>query len=215
MFGKMKNAIAVGIILIILLVSISGCNEQPVNSNGNNTNDGTLKIISFSVTQSSIKEGNTSELQWEVINADYVRIDNGIGFASLTGKRVVSPTINTTYTLTAIKGEKEANASVHIVVIASSIEEKLVGTWYFSEEVLNITRTLTYIFSPDKKYEIIHEYQNISESFIGTWKIEEDKLIVTIEGKTITGDYKFSNNNKTLTITDTDSKLTTVLTKQE
>ena len=215
MYDKMKNAIAVGIMLILLLVSLSGCNEQSVNPNGNNNNDGTLKIISFSVTQSPIKEGNTSELQWEVINADFVSIDKGIGFASLIGSRIVSPIINTTYTLTAIKGDKETNATIHIVVIASSYEEKIVGTWYISEVVENSSRTLTYIFSPDNKYEIKLEYQDVMESFNGTWKIEDNKLNVTIEGETITGDIIFSNKNKTLTITDIDSKVSTVLTKQE
>ena len=52
-------------------------------------------------------------------------------------------------------------------------------------------------------------------SFNGTWKIVDNKLVVTIEGRTQTGNYKFSNNDKTLTITDTMSNTTTVLTKQE
>ena len=67
----------------------------------------------------------------------------------------------------------------------------------------------------NNKYEIKLEYLDVMESFNGTWKIEDNKLNVTIEGETITGDIIFSNKNKTLTITDIDSKVSTVLTKQE
>jgi hypothetical protein len=45
--------------------------------------------------------------------------------------------------------------------------------------------------------------------------MEDNTLVVTIGEETLTGNYKFSNNDKTLTITDTISKLNTVLTKQE
>ena len=216
----MKNVLAVGIMLILLVVSLSGCNEQQVNSNEDTTNDDinsdvTPKIISFLVTPSSIKEGNTAELQWEVSNADFVSIDNGIGYASLTGKRVVSPTFNTTYTLTAINGDKETYATAKIIVIAASSEEKLIGTWYISEVYEVSTRTVTYIFSSDKSYEVIITYQDNKESFNGTWKIVDNQLIVTIQAETLTGNYQFSNNDKTLTITDTISKISTVLTKQE
>jgi len=218
MYEKMKNIIIVGIILMLLSISLSGCNEQQENSNDdttNNNSDKTPKIISFLVTPSSIKEGSTAELQWEVINADFVSIDNGIGYASVTGSKIVTPTINTTYTLTAVNKDIETNATIQIIVISLSSEEKLIGTWFISEFIENSTRTLTYIFSSDNSYEIKHTFGNISESFIGTWKIEDDQLFVTIEGETITGYYQFSNNNKTLTITDTVSNASTVLTKQE
>lgn len=206
--------------VVLLAVCFSGCNEQQVNlnddtSNGDINTNATLEIISFAVIPSTINEGNTAELQWEVINADFVSIDNGIGFASLTGSRVISPTVNTTYTLTAIKGDNETNATVQIIVIAAAIEEKLIGSWFISEGFEGSTRTVTYIFSKDGSYEVSVAYKGDKESFKGTWKTEDNTLIVTIEGETQTGTYKFSNNDKTLTITDTISGIYTELTKQE
>jgi len=37
----------------------------------------------------------------------------------------------------------------------------------------------------------------------GTWSFTDSKLLLTLEGQdTITSDYKFSNNNRKLTLTD-------------
>jgi len=96
-----------------------------------------------------------------------------------------------------------------------SDEDRVIGTWFISEFYENSTRTVTYIFSPDKSYEVIGTFNNHTESFNGTWKIEDNYLVVTIEGETLTGNYQFSNNYKTLTITDTVSNYSTVLTKKE
>jgi hypothetical protein len=96
-----------------------------------------------------------------------------------------------------------------------SDEDRIIGTWVISEIYEGSTRTVTYIFSSDKTYEVIGTYKEGTESSNGTWKILDYKLVVTIEGRTQTGNYKFSNNDKTLTITDNMSNTTTVLTKQE
>ena len=96
-----------------------------------------------------------------------------------------------------------------------SDEDRITGTWFISELFEGSSRTITYIFSPDKTYKVIGSYKNYTESFNGTWKIEDNKLVVTIEGRTLIGNYQFSNNEKTLTITDTTSNTSTVLTKQE
>ena len=94
-------------------------------------------------------------------------------------------------------------------------EERIIGTWIISEPYEGSTRTITYIFLPDKTYEVIGTYKEDTESYNGTWKILDYELVVTIEGQTQTGNYNFSNNDKTLTITDNMSNTTTVLTKQE
>ncbi|MCK5031160.1 MAG: hypothetical protein KAR64_06810 [Thermoplasmatales archaeon] len=96
-----------------------------------------------------------------------------------------------------------------------SDEDRISGTWVISELYEGSTRTITYIFLPDKTYEVIGTYKEDTESYNGTWEILDYKLVVTIEGQTQTGNYKFSNNDKTLTITDNMSNTTTVLTKQE
>ncbi len=94
-------------------------------------------------------------------------------------------------------------------------EDRIIGSWFISELVDGKTNTVTYIFLPDKTYKVIGSFDGLTENFTGTWKIEDNKLIVTIEGRTLTGDYQFSNNDNTLTITDTFSYEETVLTKQE
>jgi len=95
-----------------------------------------------------------------------------------------------------------------------SDEDRIIGTWVISDLYEGSTRTITYIFSSDKTYEVIGTYKDYTESYNGSWKISDYKLVVTIEGRTQTGYYKFSNNDKTLTITDTMSNTTTILTKQ-
>jgi hypothetical protein len=95
-------------------------------------------------------------------------------------------------------------------------EDRVIGTWYISEVIDENIKNITYIFSPDKSYEVIVTYKSNNESFKGIWKIEGKTLIVTFEGEeTLIGNYQFSNNDKTLTITDITTKLDTVLTKQE
>ena len=108
-----------------------------------------------------------------------------------------------------LSGCNESNSSF------KSDEDRITGTWVISELYEGSTRTVTYIFLSDKTYEVIGIYKDDTESYNGTWKIVDNKLVVTIEGQTQTGNYKFSNNDKILTITDTMSNTTTVLTKQE
>jgi hypothetical protein len=96
-----------------------------------------------------------------------------------------------------------------------SDEDRITGTWFISEEFEGDTRTVTYIFSSNKSYEVILTYKDEKESFNGTWEIIDNYLVVTIEGETLTGKYQFTNNDKTLSITDTESNNITTLTKLE
>jgi prefoldin subunit 5 len=56
---------------------------------------------SFSTSHSQIMPGQTSTLSWQVLNADSVRIEPGIGAVSALGSRAIKPTTTTTYTLIA------------------------------------------------------------------------------------------------------------------
>ena len=56
----------------------------------------------FSAHPTTILLGGSSTLTWETTNAVSVSINNGIGAVSADGSTNVSPTVNTTYTLTAI-----------------------------------------------------------------------------------------------------------------
>jgi eukaryotic-like serine/threonine-protein kinase len=57
--------------------------------------------IRFSASPLSVPRGGTSRLSWNVLNADAVTIDQGIGTVAKQGTRNVSPAVDTAYTLTA------------------------------------------------------------------------------------------------------------------
>jgi hypothetical protein len=58
--------------------------------------------IDFSASPAAINAGESSTLSWSVSNTpDTVTIDNGIGSVSASGTQVVSPTVTTTYNITA------------------------------------------------------------------------------------------------------------------
>lgn len=54
----------------------------------------------FNITPKSIYKGDSAILQWDVVNARSVSIDQGIGTVPSSGSIVVTPSANTTYTLT-------------------------------------------------------------------------------------------------------------------
>ena len=75
-----------------------------------------VKIIKFVATPSSIEAGQTSVLQWEVINADTVEI-NAIGRVDPShGTSSVAPTETTIYKITATNKTSSANETVTVTV---------------------------------------------------------------------------------------------------
>jgi hypothetical protein len=124
-------------------------------------------------------------------------------------KKIIVFVIMILILIVGLSGCNESNKS------SNTDEVRIIGSWFISELIDGKTNTITYIFLPDKTYKVIGSYDGLTENFSGIWKIEDNKLIVTIEGRTLTGDYQFSNNDKTLTITDTFTYEETVLTKQE
>jgi|GEM_PF-3472130 len=69
--------------------------------NNGNTQSGMPQIMSFTVSPITISSGQSATLSWSTTNASSVSIDNGIGGVATSGSQMVSPTANTTYTLTA------------------------------------------------------------------------------------------------------------------
>jgi len=59
------------------------------------------QIESFTASATSIQPGQSVTLQWVVINADRIELDQGIGIVATRDSRVVTPSATTTYTLTA------------------------------------------------------------------------------------------------------------------
>lgn len=73
-------------------------------------------IESFKASPFIISPGGTSNLSWEVIGADMVKISPGIGGVELKGFKLVSPSTTTTYTLIAINGTRNRTAEATVRV---------------------------------------------------------------------------------------------------
>jgi len=76
-------------------------------------------VVLFNISPDSIFKGNSATLEWVVLNADSVVIDQGIGPVSPSGSIVVSPASSTTYTLTAINiyGYRQVSISIVVFVV--------------------------------------------------------------------------------------------------
>ena len=86
----------------------------------NDTSTNPPPTISFSASPTTINSGGTSRLTWQVTNVNTggnaVSINQGVGSVPNSSYRDVNPTVNTTYTLTAIGpgGTNTATATVNI-----------------------------------------------------------------------------------------------------
>ena len=83
---------------------------------------------------------------------------------------------------------------------------KFVGTWSGTVPALGIDEISIQLFS-NSTFTI--------GTLCGAWNIEDDKLVLTFDdGGLLVYLYIFSNNDKTLTVTDIDTEVTSELTKQ-
>jgi uncharacterized membrane-anchored protein len=209
-----KLLIIVGIIVLLLTVGLSGCNEQ----NEQTPKEGPAPIIKFfTATPTTVIFGNSSVLNWSVENATSVSIDNEIGNVIFNGSKTIFPIQNQTYTLTTYNsyGSSKASVKIYVIVISentSSDEEKIIGTWSYSSNYNNNTFSAIYIFSSNKTLDILAIYNEEPRTRKGTWSLTDNKLFMIFEDRTIPNDYKFSDNNTKLAITD--SSGTAVFTKQ-
>ena len=80
------------LLIIFLFTFLSGCGGVTITD---------PIIISFSADVTTITEGDSATLSWEITEATAVTIDPGIGLVDLIGFFSVFPAATTTYTLTA------------------------------------------------------------------------------------------------------------------
>jgi len=71
--------------------------------------------VSFSVSDSSIKRGDSTTLNWSTTNVDLVSI-SGINAKTLSGNQSVSPSSDVTYVLTATRGDDSVSCPVSVSV---------------------------------------------------------------------------------------------------
>ena len=79
--------------------------------------EGTAPVIrSFTATPSSISAGGISSLTWDIVGATSIVIDQGIGDPPSHFSHEVSPSENTTYTLTAINSSGTDSKTVTVTI---------------------------------------------------------------------------------------------------
>jgi len=77
---------------------------------------GQLPGVSISATRSPITQGESTTLIWESVGATACSIDQEIGAVALSGNTDVSPSVTTTYTITATNESGPSTASVTVEV---------------------------------------------------------------------------------------------------
>jgi hypothetical protein len=80
------------------------------------------KILGFTASATSIQAGQSVTLTWEVVNADRIEVDQGIGIVATRDSRTVTPAATTTYTLVAhgLGGIVGDSRSITVIVSGSS-----------------------------------------------------------------------------------------------
>jgi len=112
---NLKFLLIFGIVVLLLFVGLSGCIDSEISES----------ILQFSITKFEVKpniinQGEPANLSWVVVGAISVSIDNGIENVSLVGERIIAPTENTTYTLTAKNSTAILTATTQIIVTEST-----------------------------------------------------------------------------------------------
>ncbi len=94
------------------------------NSSGSASSQATVTVeplplptASFSASPTSINLGSSSTLSWSTTDASSVSIDQGIGAVAANDSLTVSPTITTTYTLTAANPSGAVTKQVTVTVV--------------------------------------------------------------------------------------------------
>ena len=95
-----------------------------------------------------------------------------------------------------------------------SDEEKIIGTWKYTESYEGQTIVGFFSFLEDKSCEYSASADGNTQTLSGSWDINGNSLVLSFEGvETETTDYVFSDDNETLTLTDSVGTVR-VLTRQ-
>jgi outer membrane biosynthesis protein TonB len=92
-----------------LLVAFTGCSSLTGG-------DEPLAVQKFVASPGEILAGSQTVLTWEVVGAETVEIDNGIGRVTAKGSKQIKPAWTTTYSLSAKAGTSTASATLQVAV---------------------------------------------------------------------------------------------------
>jgi hypothetical protein len=113
----MKTRLLVCFISLLALSSAACSVIQPFAQATVISNASPPEILEFSTSSSKIENGSVVTLQWQVINADSIVIDNGVGLVGPEGSLQVKPYELTAYNLTATNSAGDVGSAVIVNVI--------------------------------------------------------------------------------------------------
>ncbi len=117
---KLQNRILVPVFLLVALVAVDGCKKKAKPIPPAETAPAaaaSAPTADLTATPSVISAGDQVQLSWHSTNAATVSID-GIGDVPTTGVKTVTPSVSTTYHLTAEGDGGTAEASARVTVNA-------------------------------------------------------------------------------------------------
>jgi hypothetical protein len=106
-----KHIIIIGLILLLLILNFSGCIDDKELDNAE-----ALSIEYFIVEPGYVNIGQSAFLNWKVVGATSVTIDNNIGYVGLSGKQLIYPEKDTMYKLRAFDSNTYVEANVIVYV---------------------------------------------------------------------------------------------------
>lgn len=86
-------------------------------------------INSFTTSRDQIREGESVTLRWDVVLADRIILDPGIGNVGTRRTQVVRPTETTEYTLRVVRGATEVRATLTVEVFGDSDGDGMEDEW--------------------------------------------------------------------------------------
>ncbi|MBE3123084.1 MAG: FKBP-type peptidyl-prolyl cis-trans isomerase [Thermoplasmata archaeon] len=104
-----KTMIVIGICLLSTLSLLSGCEDVSKKITP-------LSIVSFTIEPNTINQGEYANLNWTIVGASSVNIDNGIGNVTPSGNRIIRPTQTTTYILITSNATNTKSATATITI---------------------------------------------------------------------------------------------------
>ncbi|MFH1321406.1 MAG: hypothetical protein ABII90_12245 [Bacteroidota bacterium] len=114
------NCIKKIIFVVCIMALFSGLFSACTSSGGGNTASTLPNISSYYAIPDEIFPGDFSQLHWEIENANYASIDNGVNIIDpVQGDYIVYPEETTTYTLTAVNSNGSVSLGVEVTVLPS------------------------------------------------------------------------------------------------
>lgn len=141
-------------------------------------------ISSFKASPSSIVQGGSSQLQWQVTGAQTVAIDNGIGQVTASGTITVNPSATTVFTLTA----KNQGGSITSTATVNVQQAVVTGN-----PVIDFTAQYMGGNSWQLNWNVQNSTERVIEPDIGTVEPTGSAVVTVPSGQTVT--YRLTATN--------------------